>query len=409
MNLIWKTVYFLRKEGLINTLRRILARVADMVRHVPLMVVEAVYTKKYAGEIQKKAAGKNVYILLPCFEWNLPLFQRPHQLALALAERKNAYVLFVSDEYHYDNFAGIMPVNGKLDVVSRRIAGRIGEALRAAECVIAIKCWPMQSELLASIPYDKLVYEYIDDLSLLPHCTQAILDEHIRLMACADLTVCTAQKLYEDALPHGRQVLYSPNGGDYAFFHGNRGCPVEPRLAEQIKGYHCVIGYYGSISRWFDYDLVIRVAEERPDWCFVLVGSCSDGTISRLHQRKRKNILLFPAQPYGRLPSFVSAFDIQAIPFVINEITTATSPVKLFEYMASGKPILTSAMPECMRYHSATVYSGAEDFMAKVPELMESGRDPAYLEAMDKEARANTWEARVEELLENLAERVETL
>lgn len=402
MNLIRKTIYFFQKEGAGATAKRIVERCRNLAAHFPNAVKERLFVNRYMRQIRERTAGREIYLLLYCFDWNTPLFQRPHQIALALSRRENAHVLFVSDEYRYDNFAGILPVNRGLDVISRRILPAAASALSGAKGVTVFKCWPIHAEWLDMVGYDAMVYDYMDDLSLMPYCTEELRRAHERLMERADLTVCTAQSLYEDALAHAGKAVFSPNAGDYAFFHGGRACPADPALARRVGEYSCVLGYYGCLAGWFDYDLVLQVARRKPDWCFVLVGQCLDGSVSRLRQAALKNIILYPAQPYQSLPRFISAFDIQTIPFRLNGITAGTSPVKLFEYMASAKPILTSNMPECRRYRSVTIYTGAEDFIEKVPALLANARDTDYLELLDQEAKANTWDARVREILKAL-------
>ena len=402
MNLIQKAFLFCRKEGVRRTVVRTLEKCRDMAVRLPGVMKERLSLQQYRQKVLEKARGKHVYLMIPCIDWGIPLFQRPHQMAVALARLENTQVFFVSDEYRYDCFAGIMPVCDGLDVVSCRIAGRL--AFEGAERLTVIMSWPRQAHLLDEIAYDELVYEYIDDLSLFYYYTQEMRERHYQLIRDADLTVCTARALYEDASQYTGRVLLSPNAGDYEFFHENRSCEMEPSLAARIKGYDCVLGYYGCLASWFDYDLILQAAGGRPNWCFVFVGYSFDGTGSRLRQAGLKNIILYPAQPYERLPRFTAGFDIQMIPFLINDITKSTSPVKLFEYMASGKPILTSAMPECLRYQSVLVYRDLEDFLRKVPEALPLARDPSYLELLDSEARENTWDARVREILRALRE-----
>ena len=402
MNLLKKAVLFYKKEGIKSTLVRVAQKLWEVTVHFPGRVQEIACTGRYIRQVAEKSAGKDVYVVIPCIDWNIPLFQRPHQIAISLAQQPNAHVFFVSDEYRYDNFPGIQPVNPNLDLVSCRIADKLRDALSQANHVTVFMCWPRHARLLEHIPYDKLVYEYIDDLSLIYYYTGEMRKKHYELIQTADLTVCTARALLEDAKPFARKVLLSPNAGDYDFFHDNRNCAMEPSLPQKIKPYQCVLGYYGCLATWFDYDLVIEVAKRRPDWCFVLVGYCFDGTISRLQEAKMDNIILYPAQPYQKLPSFIAGFDIQTIPFVINDITNATSPVKLFEYMAAGKPILTSALPECLQYRSVSIYQNADDFIEKAEHLMKIRQDADYIDQMDEEARNNTWKSRINEILNAL-------
>lgn len=402
MNLIKKAVLFCRKEGLLRTAVRIGEKSREMLLQMPNIIKESIHMNEYFRQVHDLCAGKTVYVVIPCIDWNIPLFQRPHQITTVLSSQPDSYVFFVSDEYRYDNFAGLLPVRENLTLLSWRIVHKIGGAMASAKQVIVVMSWPRHAELLEFIPYSKLIYEYIDDFSLFYYYTEDMKKRHYQLIRDADLTVCTAAALYNDAKPYAKKALLSPNAGDYDFFHNNRMISVNEELAQKTQKYSCVLGYYGCLAEWFDYDLILEVARWNPQWCFALVGYCFDGTVSKLQGTGLENILLFPAQPYQNLPAFVAGFDIQIIPFVINDITQATSPVKLFEYMASGKPILVSPLPECLQYKSVTVYRDADDFIQKVNQLLVKQKEMSYLELMDQEARANTWEARVKEILSNI-------
>lgn len=399
MALLKKMLFYVRTEGAIETLARIVDWLAAKVKRMPVRWKERIFRSRYTRQIDARLRGKDIYVLSYSFDWNTPLFQRPHQLALILSRRENVHVIFLSDQYRFDNFAGFMTINDHLDVIPIRFLSKIPNIFQNAGHISIFKSLPVQLELLERIRYDTLVYDYIDDLSVLPYRTAEMERFHYKLIEAADLTVCTARALYEDACRHTRKAILSPNACDYNFFHAGRTCEPVEALAELTKGYDCVLGYYGCLAEWFDYELVIAVAGQRPDWCFVLLGECFDYSDQCLRECGRDNIILWPAQPYKDLPGFVAVFDIQVIPFKVNRITQGTSPVKLFEYMATGKPILTSAMPECMRYRSVAIYRTAEEFIEKVEELCALLPDADYFVDMDQEARANTWEARVEEIL----------
>lgn len=397
---LWKkALFYAGAEGAGKTMARTIDWLVRKAKRLPVRWKEWILREKYAREIANRLKGKELYILSYSFDWNTPLFQRPHQLAVALSQRKNAHVIFLSDQYRFDNFAGLMTVNASLDVIPLHFFLKNPDILQTAEHITVFKSLPIQMELLERIQYDTLVYDYIDDLSLLPYCTAETKELHYKLIESADLTVCTAKTLYEDACLHTKRVILSPNACDYDFFHASRNCEPDMTITELTKGYDCVLGYYGCLAQWLDSELLKQVAVERPNWCFLLMGQCFDGSDQRLKEAGMSNIILWPAQPYKDLPRFVAAFDIQMIPFKVNQITQGTSPVKLFEYMAVGKPILTSAMPECMRYRSVEIYRTAEEFIEKVEKLRTLLPDAEYFADMDLEAKENTWKARVEEIV----------
>jgi glycosyltransferase involved in cell wall biosynthesis len=403
MNLLKKAVLFYRQEGLLNTLHRTIEKCWDGMKQIPIIGVEKISKRRYIQQLAQHTAGKRVFVLIPCIDWNIPLYQRPHQIAVELTKDTDSVVLFISDQYRYDNFSGYTKIQNRLFLFSHRLVSYLNEVLGDASEVIVMMSWMRQAHLLTQFSYQKLIYEYIDDMSLFYYHTPQLEQEHYRLMKEADLTVCTARALYEKALPYARKAILSPNAGDYEFFHSRRNAPVNEQLKGLLDSADCVIGYYGCLAKWFDYELMLEVARRKPSWFFVLIGYCFDGTADRFKKAGLSNIIHIPAQPYQALPSFVRAFDIQCIPFLINDITLSTSPVKLFEYMASGKPILTSKMPECLNYRSVVTYDGIDDFIARVENLLSLKNDEDFLAEMDKEARENTWEARVKTILDNIA------
>ena len=400
MSLVKKGIQYFRHYGIISTIKQVFDKCFRDLARMPNAIGEHITKKKHIESLHYSAKDKDVYIMIPCIDWNIPLYQRPHQLATALASRKDSFVVFISDLYRYDNFCFSTKISDTLYLYSPRMVHFLNEVLKDSKSVTVIMCWTRHYSLLDSFRYDKLVYEYIDELQLFYYYNQEMEDIHKVLMEKADLTVATASELYDKAKPVAKKLILNPNAGDYDFFHDARDCDVNAKIADVVKAYGCVLGYYGCLASWFDYDVIIEVAKKREDWLFVLVGYDFDGTLSRLIEANLPNIIHIEAQPYKNLTSFVSGFDIQIIPFILNDITASTSPVKLFEHMASGKPILTSDMIECRKYESVIIYKdGAKDFEEKVEKLIKLKADANYLALLDKEARENTWKTRVEQIL----------
>lgn len=402
MNLIKKCLMYLKLEGISYTLKKITHKVYKEIKKLPKLIYEKLYAKKVINQLKDKINEKDIFIIIPCIDWSIPLYQRPHQIASELAKRDNSLILFIPDQYQYDNFAIYKPINDNLWLFSYRLVKKLDMLLENANRKIVFMSWTRQANLIEKFHYDKLVYEYIDEMSLFYYYNEQMEQMHRKLMKQADLTVCTAKKLYNKAKKVTDKVILSENAGDYTFFKNNRNCPIAPVLANKINEYECIIGYYGCLAYWFDYSTICEVAKKRKKWLFVLIGYEFDHTSDVLKTGEFENIIQITSQPYGKLPSYVSAFDIQTIPFVINEVTKSTSPVKLFEYMASGKPIITSKLPECLRYKSVFTYETVDDFIKLVEQIRKLENSDVYYETLEQEALENTWTARVHNILKYL-------
>jgi hypothetical protein len=103
------------------------------------------------------------------------------------------------------------------------------------------------------------------------------------------------------------------------------------------------------------------------------------------------------------LPDYLRYFSVATIPFLVNNITLATSPIKLFEYMAAGKPIVTTDMPECRKYPGVFVAQNVKGFVDHLEHALTLVNDPGYLQQLYQTAQANTWDARVDQIVGALA------
>ena len=334
----------------------------------------------------------------PTLDWHLPLYQRPQQLARAYGKKENTLVLYLTSNSAHDRVAVTEKLGETLFIVNAALAHELRALLRGASETILSLSWTANRRYIELLRPDALIYEYIDELEIFDGYDEGMRREHLRLLRRADLTVCTARTLYEKALPFARKAILSPNAGDYAHFSRSGEAPAAPEAAETAARFRFTLGYYGALASWFDYALLAEAADARPEWLFLLVGMDYDGSLPKSGLLTRRNVLWVPPQPYGRLPSFLRLFDLALIPFVLNDITRSTSPVKLFEYMAAEKPILCSRMPECLRYACVETYADAADFLRRAEALLARRGDPALKEALRRAALENTWEARTDEI-----------
>ncbi len=215
----------------------------------------------------------------------------------------------------------------------------------------------------------RILYDYVDDINVFYGDQDSIALGHQRLLKDSSLVLVTASKLLEEASQYRPDAIYSPNGVVYEHFvraaNNDYQEPPADMLAAVDKS-KPIIGYYGALARWFDYQLFKDLARLRPNCEFVLIGPDYDGTLKRTDMLEIPNIHWLGVVPYKDLPQYLQYFDVATIPFIVNDITHATSPLKLFEYMAAEKPVVITPMRESMRYADVLVAKDAQQFAEKI-------------------------------------------
>src|SRR5690606_5429016 len=188
-----------------------------------------------------------------------------------------------------------------------------------------------------------VVYDWMDDHAGFSTNAPAMLATEERLVAESDLVVVTSRKLEASAQGRARSLVLVPNACEPEHFA--RVDAAEPSPAELAGLRSPIIGYFGAISEWFDFDLVRHAARAHPEWTFVLIGS-TFGAPPHDDLVRAPNVRFLGEKPYGALPSYLARFDVATIPFRLTPLIEATSPVKFFEYLAAGKPVVASRLPE---------------------------------------------------------------
>jgi hypothetical protein len=236
-----------------------------------------------------------------------------------------------------------------------------------------------------------------------------LLQYHLRAIREATVVASVAQKLHNSALAQRPDAIYLPNAVQEDHF--KEPLLPNPALADLDfkriieSGYH-IAGYYGAIANWFDYDLLCETARLLPDWHFILIGPDYDKSISRSKLNSVKNISWLGPKNYDILPGYLHLFDVAMIPFKINDITLATSPLKLYEFFAARKPVVTTPMPECMAFKEVLIASNPGEFARSLEKALLLSKDPEYCKHIEAIVAENTWIARVKYVLSALSERM---
>ena len=348
-------------------------------------------------------------ICLPMIEWHFR-FQRPQQLMRQFA-RASHLVLYAANRFHGGTAARTSPI--ETNVVEMMLPGdpaasiyqhsltredcarmvaameRLRNELALPDAIVVAQhpFWTPLAEALRPRFGWPIVYDCMDDHAGFLQNGAEVMETERRLVAEADLVVASSRRLYEGVRARSRSATLIRNACEYEHF-----CRYDARPPSRRD--HPTIGYYGAIAEWFDSELVARLAAMRPGWRLELIGSTLAGDVRRLEDLP--NVRLLGECPYAELPGRLDGWDAFIIPFRRQSLTEATNPVKVYEMLATGKPVVAVGLPELVpiaRKGLIRLASTAERFAAAIErELRED--DPASRDRRRAFARRNTWAAR---------------
>jgi glycosyltransferase involved in cell wall biosynthesis len=254
-----------------------------------------------------------------------------------------------------------------------------------------------------------IIYEQLDELEVFDGFSMKKLkSQHEQLVQNSNLVVGISDQLVSKLRQTRPDTLLITNGVDINHFSKDRMTNV---FLGDVMDYILskgkpIIGYYGALARWMDYDLIRYVANElRNDCLFLFIGPPYDHSFARSKVGDLENIHVLPPVKYQILPEYLDKFTVATIPFVVNELTNSVSPLKLFEYMAGEKPIVTTKMKECEKYEGVIIAENKEDYVSKVLQAIELGSDEMYLESLRKVAYKNSWQNKTKQLMVEIKKR----
>lgn len=241
----------------------------------------------------------------------------------------------------------------------------------------------------------KVVFDCMDDHGgFSTNTAQALKTEEV-LMKNADLIITSSNLLDERAKLISPNTIQVKNGTEFEHFTN----PIQNGLLDHLRN-RPIIGYYGAISDWFDMEIVAHCASLRPDWNFVLIGATFGADLQPV--AGMENVHFMGEKPYKDLPGYLAYFDVCTIPFKIIPLTMATNPVKFYEYLSAGKPVVSVDLPELHAYREDCYLAhNADEFLAQL-ELAYNEREVGEKIARRlKLASENSWDARVNSILES--------
>lgn len=404
-----RTREVLKEDGLIEVIKRVLRyikrRIKDKLDNNALT-----YRKNYEeanaifNKILKKEKFKAVVVFDSRVGWNIPLFQRSQHMANELTDDGYLYFYRTSEQFdphiktveklkdrlYLVNMANFALQNAMFDLL-KEYKGHKFLSLYSTDVYL--------DEQYIKEKYTdngfKIIYEYIDELSdeISGHLPDFVYDRHKNIIEDkSNIAVGSADKLIEEIeeIRGKENVAMITNGVQYDHWQ-YRSDEVPEKLKDIVSKGNPIIGYFGALAKWFDYELLKKVAKERPNYEIVLIGFLYDNSFKDSKIDELENVHYLGIVDYKELNKYSQYFTISTIPFLLNDITESTSPVKLFEYMAMGHPIVTTDMRECRKYKSVLIGKGHEDFIEKLDFALTLDKNDEYYNYLKEEALANTW------------------
>lgn len=395
----WKVKFYAFKKALLKSRVRTARNYGRLITH-----------DEFSEVLREKLPSfRGVFIQEVCIDWYVPLFQRPQQIALAMA--KIGYLVIYKTPNVVDEIDGFLEVSENVWATNQT-----DFSLRGIEDKkhVVRSYYSTSYALSRYLPTSRrenehTIYEYIDHID--PEISGSdpqfikLLNEQKELAfnGAVDAVIASSKILMNEALAeaHTTRVGYIPNGVNVAHYRQaemDLGSPLPSELEKFLRRHDKVVGYFGAIAPWLCYETLNHLVTLRPDIGFIFIGP--DYNWSEKNLPRSTNFYYAGTVDYKILPRYARRFDVCLIPFKSGEIAKTTSPLKLFEYFALEKPVVvTSDMLECIGYDGVLHGSNYLELNKMIDRAFELKDDVSFKAKLAKLADQNDWTVRAEELV----------
>jgi glycosyltransferase involved in cell wall biosynthesis len=261
---------------------------------------------------------------------------------------------------------------------------------------------PHAGSLVGRLGESFVIYECVDDFTAVRGLVRAATVEALEkdLLRKVDQVIVTHPGLLESKSGSSRRLALVPNGADLRHF-ALASCQETIPHKEVSELPKPVIGFHGWIQYWIDFDLIAYAAKKQPDWSFVFVGPIEP--LARVDKvRKLSNVYFLGKMPYENIPELIAGFDVCINPFILDKLSDTVSPIKLYEYLASGKPVVSVDMPAAREFSDLIpLVRTCEEFVAALEEQIAQNTNGIIkhdVRARQAAMKDHSWDARFKQV-----------
>jgi glycosyltransferase involved in cell wall biosynthesis len=353
-----------------------------------------------------------------CFShlrWDF-VFQRPQHLLTRFADHFR--IFYIEEAVHHsehDHYSEV--VHNSIHIIKLHLKGHPHEddVVKRQQSLLATIfnkhkiseyiLWyytPMALPFTSHLEPVVTVFDCMDELSAFKFAPASLKQLEKELLNKSDVVFTGGHSLYEAKKQQHRNIHSFPSSIDKKHFNSARSIKHDP--ADQANIPHPRFGFYGVLDERFDIDLVREVAEAKPEWQFVLIGPVVK--IDPESLPKNKNIHYLGGKKYAELPSYLAGWDISMISFAMNESTKFISPTKTPEYLAGGKPVISTPIRDVVESYGKNglvhIVNNAREFVNVAQKELASKDKKQWLQQVDKYLANFSWDLTVNQMREHI-------
>lgn len=390
--------------------------------HTSTGAIEALLAKLHLNDATTSISNQTDLVCLSHLRWDF-VYQRPQHLLSRCAKERRVFL--IEEPIFSADAAWRLDVSvrdsGVWVVVPHLSEGMSQDAIETAlkemldDLFVQLKInqyilWyytPMALGFTRHLEPLLIVYDCMDELSAFKGASPTLRERENELFDRTNLVFTGGQSLYEAKRDRHPKVYAFPSSIERAHFAKARNQTEQP--SDQINIPHPRLGFFGVIDERMDIELLKGVAETRPDWHLVIIGPVVK--IDPATLPNYPNIHYLGAKSYQELPSYIAGWDVAMLPFARNESTRFISPTKTPEYLAAGKPVVSTSIRDVVRPYGENglveIADTVTDFVAAVEKVMNRNPDESgWLNQVDDFLAQNSWDSTWSQMMQTIEEEI---
>ncbi|RYZ31155.1 MAG: glycosyltransferase family 1 protein [Chitinophagaceae bacterium] len=360
---------------------------------------------------------------LLCFShlrWGF-VFQRPNHLLSRFS--KHQRVFFIEEpifhdgeeRFHIENYnENLYVVTPHLHhgLTGEEVHKRLQKMISSLILQMQVKryySWyytPMALPFTNHLNPELVIYDCMDELSAFKFAPVELLQYEKDLFTKADIVFTGGHSIFENKKNAHHNIYSFPSSIDKHHFGKARKMKTEPEDQKHIP--HPRFGFFGVIDERFDIEMIDAVAKAKPDWHFVLLGPVVK--IDPATLPNYDNIHYLGGKKYDELPSYIAGWDIAMIPFAMNESTRFISPTKTPEYLAAGKPVISTPIRDVVSPYGNNglvhIVFNADEFITAAEGELAKKRKSAWQRKVDDFLSGNSWDRTWSQMVRNIEQTI---